>query len=52
MRDFLKQFFGGSADEELVTPVDTANAVRKSITVSGKVQPLPVKPPDHPQSDI
>jgi acylphosphatase len=38
MKDFLKQFFGGSVDEELVTPIDTANAVRKSITVSGQVQ--------------
>ena len=38
MKDFLKQFFGSSADEEFVTPVDTANAIRKSITVSGKVQ--------------
>lgn len=38
MRDFLKQIFGGNSDEDIVTPVDTANAVRKSITVSGKVQ--------------
>ena len=38
MKDFLKQFFSGSADEDLVTPVDTENAVRKSVTVSGKVQ--------------
>ena len=38
MKDFLKQFFSGNADEEFVTPVDTANAIRKSITVSGKVQ--------------
>ena len=38
MRDFLKQLFGGNADEDLVTPVDTANAVRKTITVAGQVQ--------------
>lgn len=38
MKDFLKQLFSGSADEDLVTPVDTANAVRKSVTVSGRVQ--------------
>lgn len=38
MKDFLKQFFGGAVDEELVTPIDVENAVRKSITVSGRVQ--------------
>ncbi|MBQ7704253.1 MAG: acylphosphatase [Selenomonadaceae bacterium] len=38
MKDFLRQFFGSNADEDLVTPVDTSKAVRKSITVSGKVQ--------------
>lgn len=38
MRDFLKQFFGNNADEETVAPIDTSNAVRKSITVSGRVQ--------------
>lgn len=37
MREFLRQIFS-SADEDLVTPIDTANAVRKSITVSGRVQ--------------
>ncbi len=38
MKDFLKQIFGGNADEDIISPVDTSNAVRKSITVAGQVQ--------------
>ena len=37
MKDFLKNFFG-LEDDEPVTPVDYTNVVRKSITVSGRVQ--------------
>lgn len=37
MRDFLKNFFGGT-EEPTITPIDDEDAVRKSITVSGRVQ--------------
>ena len=37
MKDFLKNFFG-IGDDEPSTPIDYTNVVRKSITVSGRVQ--------------
>lgn len=36
MRGFLRQIFGG--DSDTVAPVDAANAIRKAITVTGRVQ--------------
>ena len=38
MRDFLKQLFSSDADSETVTPVDAKNAIRKVVTVTGRVQ--------------
>lgn len=38
MKNFLKQFFGGSSDEGTLEPVDGENAIRKCITVAGQVQ--------------
>ena len=38
MRDFLKNLFSRDNDFEKVEPVDVENAVRKAITVSGRVQ--------------
>ncbi len=38
MKDFFKQLFKSSADEIEIEPVDIENAVRKKITVSGRVQ--------------
>lgn len=36
MRNFIRSFF--TQDDESVTPIDVANAVRKSVTVTGRVQ--------------
>ncbi len=38
MRDFLKQLFSSDADSDAVAPVDSKNAVRKVVTVTGRVQ--------------
>ncbi len=38
MKNFLKQILSSDSYEEKVTPVDAENAVRRSITVSGRVQ--------------
>ena len=38
MKEFIKQLFNRRADEVEVEPVDIKNAIRKAITVSGRVQ--------------
>lgn len=38
MREFLRNLFSRDNDYEKVEPLDIENAVRKSITVSGRVQ--------------
>lgn len=38
MKNFLKNFFGGKNDYEIVEPVNVENAVRKFVNVSGRVQ--------------
>ena len=38
MREFLKNLFSRDNDYEKVEPLDIENAVRKAITVSGRVQ--------------
>ena len=38
MKEFIKQLFKSRADEIEIEPVDLKNAVRKKITVSGRVQ--------------
>ena len=38
MREFLKNLFSRDNDYEKVEPLDIENAVRKTITVSGRVQ--------------
>ncbi len=37
MKDFLKTFFG-NAEEDTVAPVASGEAIRKSVTVTGRVQ--------------
>ena len=38
MREFLKNLFSRDNDYEKVEPLDVENAVRKAVTVSGRVQ--------------
>ena len=38
MKEFIKQLFSRPADEVEIEPADYKNAIRKAITVSGRVQ--------------
>ncbi len=38
MRDFFRNLFSRDNEYEKVEPIDTENAIRKAITVSGRVQ--------------
>lgn len=38
MRDFLKNLFSRDNDFEKVEPIDSENAIRRAITVGGRVQ--------------
>ncbi len=38
MRELFKKIFGSNSDEDTVPAVDEKNAVRKSVTVQGRVQ--------------
>ena len=38
MRELFKKIFGSRSDEDVVQPIDDKDAVRKSVTVQGRVQ--------------
>ena len=38
MKEFIKQLFNRRADEVEIEPIDYKNAIRKAVTVSGRVQ--------------